>query len=131
MFGNIRRAGMNIGVSKSKLSEAMLEILLQLPKGTTNLKDTIVANMGMIGYMSATRDLSSAWNQTKIKAAKLYPEKFILDGRKALHWNDGTVKELDKSISLASFKKLNEMAEQENCKVNQIITKLIRVYKNQ
>ena len=130
MFGQMRRAGIGVGLSKSKLSEAMLDILLQLPDGTTNLKDTITANMGIMGYMSATRDINAAWNQTKTKAAKLYPEKFILDGRKALHWNDGSVKLLDKSISSANFKKLNELAKRENCNVNQIITRLIKSYKN-
>ena len=130
MFGQMRKSGMSIGLSKSKLSEAMLEILLQLPEGTTNLKDTITANMGIMGYMSATRDINAAWNQTKTKASKLYPERFILDGRKALHWNDGSVKILDKSISLANFKKLNELAKRENCNVNQIITRLIKSYKN-
>ena len=130
MFGQMRRAGMGVGLSKSKLSEAMLEILLQLPEGTTNLKDTIIANMGIVGYMSATRDINAAWCQTKTKAARLYPEKFILDGRKVLHWNDDSVKVLDKSISLANFKKLNELAERENCNVNQIITRLIKSYKN-
>ena len=128
MFGEMRRAGMNVGLSKAKLSQAMLEILLQLPVGTTNLKETIVANMGLLGQMSATRDINEAWNQTKKKASREYPEKFILDGRKVLHWNDGSIKVLDKKISSANFKKLNELAEQENCAVNQIVSKLIRYY---
>ncbi len=46
MFAQMRRAGMGIGISKAKLSEAMLEILLQLPEGTTNLKEVIVAPAG-------------------------------------------------------------------------------------
>ena len=128
MFGEMRRAGMNVGLSKAKLSQAMLEILIQLPMGTPNLKETVVANMGLLGQMSATRDLNEAWNQTKKKAAKEYPEKFMLDGRKVLHWNDGSVKILDKKISPANFKKLNELAEKENCAVNQIVSKLIRHY---
>ena len=48
-FSQMNRAGMGIGLSQSKLSKAMLEILLQLPAGTTNLKEVIVANMGLIG----------------------------------------------------------------------------------
>ena len=128
MFGEMRRAGLNVGMSKAKLSQAMLEILMQLPMGTTNLKETIVAHMGLLGQMSASRDINEAWNQTKKKAAKEYPEKFILDGRKVLIWNDGSVKILDKKISLANFKKLNELAERENCTVNQILSKLIKYY---
>ena len=37
----------------------------------------------------------------------------MLDGRKVPHWNDGSVKIIDKKISAANFKKLNEFAERE------------------
>ena len=70
----------------------------------SNLKETIVDHMGLLGQMSATRDINEAWNQTKKKAAREYPEKFMIDGRKVLHWNDGSVKILDKKISSANFK---------------------------
>ena len=49
-------------LSKGKMSKIMLEILLQLPDGTTRLKETIVANMGLVSYMSSTRDINEAWN---------------------------------------------------------------------
>ena len=124
----MRRAGMSVGLSKGKLSKAMLEILVQLPTGTTQLKETVVANLGMLGHLSATRDINAAWNEAKRKAAKEYPEEFFLDGRKVLHWNDGSVKLLDRKISSVNFKKLNELAEIENCSVNQIISKLLRNY---
>ena len=129
MFGDMRRAGMSVGLSKSKLAKAMLEILLQLPTGTTQLKETVVANLGILGQMSATRDITAAWNEAKKKAAKEYPEKFLLDGRKVLHWNDGSVKVLDKKISSVNFRKLNELAEIENCTVNQLISVLLKNYK--
>ncbi len=128
MFGDMRRAGMTVGLSKGKISKAMLEILVQLPTGTTHLKETVVANLGLLGHMSATRDINAAWNEAKKKAAKEYPEKFILDGRKVLHWNDGSVKILDKKISSVNFKKLNDMTEIENCSVNQLISKLLKNY---
>jgi len=128
MFGDMRRAGMTVGLSKGKISKAMLEILVQLPTGTTHLKETVVANLGLLGHMSATRDINAAWNETKKKAAKEYPEKFILDGRKILHWNDGSVKILDKKISSVNFKKLNDLAKIENCSVNQLISKLLKNY---
>ncbi len=127
-YGQMRRAGMKVGLSKAKLSKAMLEILLKLPVGTPNLKEAIVYNMGWLGQMSATRDINEAWNQAKRAAAKLYPQKFILDGRKVLHWNDGSVELLDKKISIANFKKLNELAEIEDCSVNKLISKLIKSY---
>jgi len=130
VFSNIRRAGMGVGVSKAKLSEAMLDILLRLPTGSTNLKGTIVAHLGLIGQMAATRDVNEAWNQTKKKAAKLYPEKFILNRRNNLTWNDGMMKALDKDISPANFKKLNDLADAEGCTVNAIITKLLKSYRH-
>ena len=124
----MRRAGMTVGLSKGKISKAMLEILVQLPTGTTHLKETVVANLGLLGNMSATRDINAAWNEAKKNAAKEYPEKFILDGRKVLHWNDGSVKILDKKISSVNFKKLNDLTEIENCSVNQLISKLLKNY---
>ena len=127
-FSEMRRAGMGVGVSKTKLARAMLEILIQLPEGATNLKETIVAHLGLLGQMSSTRDINAAWNAAKKRAAREYPEKFILDGRKVLHWSDGSVKIIDKKISAANFKKLNELAERESCTVNQILSKLINYY---
>jgi len=127
-FSEMRRAGMGVGVSKTKLAKAMLEILIQLPEGATNLKETIVAHLGLLGQMSSARDINAAWSDAKRRAAREYPEKFMLDGRKILHWNDGSVKIIDKKISAANFKKLNELAERENCAVNQIVSKLIRYY---
>ena len=127
-FSEMRRAGMGVGVSKTKLARAMLEILIQLPEGATNLKETIVAHLGLLGQMSSTRDINAAWNDAKKRAAREYPEKFILDSRKVLHWSDGSVKIIDKKISAANFKKLNELAERESCTVNQILSKLIKYY---
>ena len=119
---------MGVGVSKTKLARAMLEILIQLPEGATNLKETIIAHLGLLGQMSSTRDINAAWNDAKKRAAREYPEKFMLDGRKVLHWNDGSVKIIDKKISAANFKKLNELAERESCTVNQILSRLIKYY---
>ena len=130
-FAQMRKAGMGIGISKAKLSQAMLEILLQLPEGTTNLKEVIIANMGLLGQVSATRDINEAWNQAKKKAAKLYPEKLVLDGRNVLHWNDGSIEVLDKKISASNFKKLNVLAEEEGCNVNKLISKMIKFYERE
>ena len=127
-FSEMRRASMGVGVSKTKLARAMLEILIQLPEGATNLKETIVAHLGLLGQMSSTRDINAAWNDAKKRTAREYPEKFMLDGRKVLHWNDGSVKIKDKKISAANFKKLNELAERESCTVNQILSRLIKYY---
>lgn len=116
-------------LSTNKLSKMILNILLQLPPGTQNLKEVITYQLGIIGRMSTTRDMNAAWNDAKNKAARLYPEKFILDKRKALQWNDGNVKVLDEKISSANLKRLNELAEKENCTVDALVAKLISCYK--
>ena len=107
----------------------MVEILLQLPEGTSNLKETVIYHLGQYGQMTPVRDLNDVWSQAKRKVAKSNPEKFLLDGRNALHWNDGSVSVLDKKISPANFKKLNELANSEGCNVNAIVSKLIKTYK--
>ena len=112
-------------LSKNRLSKMMLEILLEFPAGTKNLKDNITLRLGSIAQMSATRDINEAWDATKTKAAKLYPDRFLLDKRKVLQWNDGSVRVLDEKISVTNFKKLNELAETQNCSVNALVTKLI------
>lgn len=62
VFAEMRRAGMGVGVSKAKLAQAMLEILVQLPAGTADLKDTVVAHLGLLGQMSAIDSALSAAN---------------------------------------------------------------------
>jgi hypothetical protein len=129
MFADMRRAGMGLGLSKAKLSRAMLEILVQLPAGTQNLKERVLAHLGLIGQMSPARDINAAWNEAKKQAAREFPDKFVLDDRKGLHWNDGSVKVLDKRISAANLRKLNKLAEGEACSVDQLVSTLIRQYK--
>lgn len=128
MFANARQLGYK--ASRKKLEKAMLDILLQLPTGTVKLKETIVYNLGFMGQLASTREINDAWNQTKKQAAKLHPEKFTLGERNVLHWNDGKVKVIDKKISTANFKKLNEIAQSENCSVDKLVGKLIKNYQN-
>ena len=130
MMGRMSR-DMGIGVSKAKLSQAMLDVLVQLPEGTTSLKETIVAHLGLLGQMAATRDLNAAWNETKRTAAREYPERFVLDGRRVLHWLDEAPRELDKKISTANFKKLNDLADEEGCSVNALVSRILKAYKKQ
>ena len=130
-YSQMRRAGfgLGIGVSKEKLKQAMIEILLQLPEGTSNLKETVIYHLGQYGQMTPIRELNDVWSQAKRKVAKSNPEKFFLDGRNALHWNDGSISVLDKKISPANYKQLNELADSEGCSVNAIVSKLIKTYK--
>ena len=116
-------------LSKNRITKMMLERLLELPDGAKNLKENVALRLGMVGQLSSSREISAAWNETKKKAAKLHPDKFILDGRGVLHWDDGSVKILDKKFSSANFKKLNELAETESCNVNSMVSRLISSYK--
>jgi len=116
-------------LSKNRITKMMLERLLELPDGAKNLKENVTLRLGMVGQFSSSREINAAWNDTKKKAAKLHPDKFILDGRGVLHWDDGSVKILDKTISSANFKKLNELAETESCNVNSMVSRLISSYK--
>ncbi len=116
-------------LSKGRLANMMLEKLERIPKGFTPIKDMVIAQLGAIGTLSTKKDLNDAWDVMKKKAVKLHPDKFILDGRKSLCWNDGSVKVLDKKITSANFKKLNELAELEGCNVNSMVGKLMTFYK--
>ena len=116
-------------VSKNKLTEMMVQILMQLPKGTHDLKDNVVMNLGSVGQVCTTRYINDAWNRAKKIAARDHPERFVLDNRNALLWNDESVKILDKNISASNYKKLNKLAEDEGLSVNELISSLIRIYK--
>ncbi len=118
-------------LSKNRLTKMMLDILLQLPTGTKNLKENITSQLSFVGLLSANRDINAAWDETKSRAAKLYPDRFILDKRNVLQWNDGSVRVLDDKISTTNVKKLNQLAETENCSVDDLVTKLISDYKHQ
>ena len=56
-------------------------------------------------------------------------DKFILNERGILHWNDGSEKILDKKISATTFNIHNALAESEHCSTNDMITKLIKNHK--
>ena len=118
-------------LSKGRLSRMMLDHLLELTPGTKKVKDNVLFRLGSIAFLTSSRDINAAWNDTKKKAAKLHPDKFILDDRNTLHWNDGTIRILDKKISTANYKKLNDLAEKEGCTVNAVVTKLLRLHKKQ
>lgn len=109
----------------------MLDVLLQLPAGAKNLKENITFRLGSIGQLSSNRDINAAWDETKSRAAKLYPDRFILDKRNVLQWNDGSVRVLDDKISTTNIKRLNQLAETEDCSVDDLVTKLISDYKHQ
>ena len=80
-FAQVRRAGFDIGLSAGKLTTAIVEVLLQLPAGAPPSKDVVVQHLGLLGQMSKTRDINTAWNRAKREIAREHPERFGLDGR--------------------------------------------------
>jgi len=130
-YSQMRRAGfgLGIGISKEKLKQAMAEILLQLPEGTSNLKETVIYHLGQYGQMTPIRELNDAGVKQKERLQNQIQKNSYLYGRNALHWNDGSISVLDKKISQANYKKLNELADSEGCSVNAIVSKLIKTYR--
>ena len=116
-------------LSKGRIAKLIVEQLAGLPFGTGNLKNNAMRGLGFVVPLSTTREIDAAWDEAKKKVVKLYPDKFVLDDRGVLCWNDGSVKILDKKISSKNFTKLNELAESEGCSVDSIVSKLISHYK--
>lgn len=116
-------------LSTGRLANMMLDKLINLTPGTKKLKDNVILELGNIAFLTSKRDINAAWEVAKKKAAKNHSDIFILDGRKVLYWNDGSVKILDKKITNANFEKLNELAAKEDCNVNSMVSKLIILYK--
>jgi hypothetical protein len=80
-FGEIRRAGFNIGISSAKLAKAMVEVLTQLPPKVTPSKEVVVQHLGVLGQMSKTHDSHAAWNSPKRQIVRHHPDRFCLDGK--------------------------------------------------
>lgn len=129
MFGDMRRAGYHVGLSKTQLKQEMYDILLQIPVGTKEIKEVIVFNLGIYGQMAATRDINEAWTAIKKKAAKEYPEKFDLDQRGSLIWNDVSKPTINRKVSAKILTKLIKLAEEEGCDVDEILLKMIVNYR--
>ncbi len=93
------------------------------------VRNTVVAHLGLLGQMAGTREINAAWTDAKRKAAREFPDRFLPDGRKVLHWRSKAPKQLDKKISRANFQKLNDEAEREGCSVNALVSRMLRLYR--
>ena len=127
-FAGMKRSGFDIGISTTKLRKMMVDVLQQLPMGETNLKETVIAGMGLAGRMAKTRDLNLAWDKAKRQASQEHPEKFILDG-KTLRWNSGETRPAKSSLSVAGQRKLSALANKEGLTADELLTRLISAYK--
>lgn len=126
-FGDRKSSGTS--EEQKVLAEKMLEILLQLPEGKWNIRESVVEKLEEVLDLPARRELDAAWETVKKKASKAHSRKFVLDRRKELVWIDdpgaAPQRALDKKISPRNIVRLNELANAERCTVDQMVEKLI------
>jgi hypothetical protein len=123
-FAQVRRAGFEIGVSSGKLAQAMVEILLQLPPTTASSKEVVVPHLGLLGQMSRSRDLNTAWNSAKRRIVREHPEKFCLDG-KTLRRATAVEDRPREKLSAAGHRKLTTLAAKEGLTPDDLLGRLI------
>jgi len=123
-FAQIRRAGLDTGVSPGKLAMAMVEVLSQLPPGATPSKDVVVQHLGLLGQMSKTRDVNAAWNSAKRQIVREHPDRFSLDG-KVLRWASAMDERPREKLSTAGQRKLAALAAREGITPDELLGRLI------
>ena len=129
-FAQVRRAGFDIGLSAGKLTKAMIEVLLQLPPEVKPAKDIVVQHLGLLGQMSKTRDINSAWNSAKRQITREHPDKFCLDGKTLRRVSDvdGRLREKLK-LSAAGRRKLGTLAAKEGLTPDEMLSRLISTWR--
>ena len=128
-FAQVRRAGFDIGLSTGKLTRAIVEILLQLPRGVAPSKEVVVRHLGLLGQMSKTRDLDAAWNSAKRQVAREHPDRFCLDG-KVLRRASGKEDRPRERLSTAGHRKLAALAAKEGMTQDELLGRLISAWRN-
>ena len=123
-FAQVRRAGFDIGLSASKLTKAMVEVLSQLPPEATLSKEIVVQHLGLLGQMSKTRDINAAWNSAKRQVVREHSDKFSLDG-KVLRWASAMEDRPREKLSTAGHRKLAALAAKEGLTPDELLSRLI------
>ena len=98
-FAQVRRAGFDIGVSTAKLTQAMVEVLSQLPPDALLSKVVVVRHLGLLVRMSKTRDINSAWNSAKRRLVREFSDRFWLDGKTLRMENNGKSNQIQRLLS--------------------------------
>jgi hypothetical protein len=127
-FSQVRRAGFDIGVSAGKLTKAMVDVLRQLPPEIPPTKDVVVQYLGLLGQMSKTRDVNSAWNSAKRQAAREHPDRFCLDGKVLRRASDIEDRPREK-LSSAGHRKLAALATKEGMSPDEVLNRLIAAWR--
>jgi hypothetical protein len=123
-FAGMRRAGFGSGISANRLARAMVEIMVQLPSEPPPTKELVVRHLGLLGQMSATREINTAWNQAKRMAAREHPDKFALDG-KVLRSAASLADRPSGKLSAATQRKLVALAAKEQLSPDELVSRLI------
>jgi hypothetical protein len=127
-FGQVRRAGFDIGVSAGKLTKAMVDVLSQLPPELPPTKDVVVQYLGLLGQMSKTRDINSAWNSAKCQTAREHSDRFCLDGKVLQRASDVEDRPREK-LSSAGHRKLAALAAKEEVGPDELLNRLIAAWR--
>ncbi len=128
-FAQVRRAGFHVGLSAGKLTPAMVEVLLQLPPEAKPSKDVVVQHLGLLGQMSKTRDINSAWNSAKRQIVRDHPDRFCLDG-KVLRRASATEARPREKLSAAGHRRLVALAAKEGMTPDELLGRLISTWRS-
>jgi hypothetical protein len=125
----MRRGGFDIGVSAGKLTQAMVEVLSQLPPEVTPSKEVVVQHLGLLGQMSKTRDINASWNSAKRQVVRDQPDRFCLDG-KVLRWASAMEDRPRQKLSTAGHRKLAALAAKEGMTPDEFLSRLISSWRS-
>ena len=127
-FAQIRRAGFDIGLSTGKLTKAMVEVLSQLPPEEPPSKEVVVRYLGLLGQMSKTRDINTAWNSAKRQLVREHPDRFRLDG-KALRWATAMEHGPREKLSAGGHRRLTALATKEGMTPDELLGRMISTWR--
>ena len=128
-FAQVRRAGFDIGLSTGKLSKAMVDVLLQLPSTAAPSKEVVVQHLGLLGHMSKSRDINTAWNSAKRQVVRAHPDRFWLDGM-VLRPASAKEDRPREKLSAAGHRKLATLAAKEGMTPDELLGRLISSWRS-
>ncbi len=128
-FAQVRRAGFDIGLSTGKLTKAMVEVLSQLSPEVPPSKEVVVPHLGLLGQMSKTRDINTAWNSAKRQVVREHPDRFRLDG-KILRWATAMEHRPREKLSAAGHRRLAALATKEGMTPDELLGRLISSWRS-
>jgi hypothetical protein len=127
-FAQVRRAGFDIGISAGKLTSAMVEVLLQLPPKASPTKDVVEQHLGLLGQMSKTRDINTAWNHAKRQVAREHPDRFCMQG-KVLRWASDKEDRPREKLSPDGHRKLAALAAKQGITSDELLNRMISTWR--